>query len=97
VPKTREEILAVLARLKPELVRRFRLRRLALFGSWARGDQRPTSDVDLLVDVDPSIGLEFVTLADDLEAALQVRVDLVSSRAVKPRAWPHLEAELIDV
>jgi hypothetical protein len=97
VPKTREEILTILARVKPELVRRFKLRRLALFGSWARGDQQPSSDVDLLVDVDPSIGLEFVTLADNLEAALQAHVDLVSSRAIKPRAWPHLDSELIDV
>ena len=95
--KTREEILAVLAKQKPELQRRFPLRRLALFGSYARGDQQPDSDVDVLVEVDPSIGWEFVTLADAIEEALGLPTDVVSRRAVSPRGWSVIEPELIDV
>ena len=95
--KTREEILAVLAKRKPELARRFPLRRLALFGSYARGDQQPDSDVDVLVEVDPSIGLEFVSLADAIEEALGLPTDVVSRRAVSPRGWSVIEPELIDV
>ncbi len=95
--KTASEIVALLQGKKPELERRFKVRRLALFGSFARGDQRDDSDIDILVDVDPSIGLDFVTLADELESALGTRVDLVSTRAVKPRNWVHIEPDLIDV
>jgi hypothetical protein len=40
--------------------------------------------VDVLVEVDPSIGLRFVELADDLERALGRHVDVVSRRAIKP-------------
>jgi predicted nucleotidyltransferase len=65
--------------------------------SYARGDQRPESDVDILVDVDPSIGLEFVSLAERLEQLLGTHVDLVSRRAVKPANWKYIEPELIYV
>ncbi|MBT4101186.1 MAG: nucleotidyltransferase [Gemmatimonadetes bacterium] len=70
---------------------------MALFGSYARGDQTETSDVDILVEVDPSIGLEFVTLADELEDHLGERVELVSHRSLKPRALEHIQLDLIDV
>lgn len=94
---TKEEILIALARDKPELERRYKVRKLALFGSYARGDQLPDSDVDILVEVEPSIGLEFVTLAERIEELLGLGVDLVSSRAVTPRAMEFIEQELIYV
>jgi len=94
---TKEEILNVLAKDKPELQRRFKVSRMALFGSYARGEQRADSDVDILVEVDPSIGLDFVTLAERIEKSLGVAVDLVSSRAVTAKAMEYLEPELIYV
>lgn len=81
----------------PELRREFPVGRMALFGSVARGEERPDSDVDILVEVDPSIGLAFVTLAERLEAVLGRKVDLVSRRALKPALWQQIEPELIDV
>jgi predicted nucleotidyltransferase len=80
----RQIILERLRTIKPILQQEFPLHRMALFGSWARDEQTETSDVDILVDVDPSIGLRFVTLAERLELLLEQHVDLVSSRAVKP-------------
>jgi predicted nucleotidyltransferase len=70
---------------------------MALFGSWARNEQTETSDVDILVEVDPSIGVRFVTLVERLESLLEQHVDLVSSRAVKPNLLKQIQAELIDV
>lgn len=70
---------------------------MALFGSWARNEQTETSDVDILVEVDPSIGLRFVTLAERLESILAKHVDLVSSRALKPSLLRQIQTELIDV
>ena len=94
---TKEEILKTLAKDKPQLRKQFKVRKLALFGSYARGDQRQDSDVDILVDVDPSIGLEFVNLAERLEELLKASVDLVSSSAVTPKAFKFIEPELIYV
>jgi predicted nucleotidyltransferase len=94
---TKDEILKILAKDKPQLQKQFKVRKLALFGSWARGDQRPDSDIDILVDVDPSIGLEFVTLAEKLEQLLNASVDLISSRSVTGKAIKFIEQELIYV
>lgn len=94
---SRQNILERLRTIKPVLQQEFPLRRMALFGSWARNEQTDTSDVDILVEVDPSIGLRFVTLAERLESLLEQHVDLVSSRAVKPNLLKQIQAELIDV
>jgi len=92
----RDQILATLRKQHQELGQRYPIRRLALFGSWARGDAREDSDVDVLVDVDPSIGLKFVQLAEELELVLGRRADVVSRRAIKPEYWELIEPDLID-
>ena len=94
---TKEEILSLLVQNKSELENRFKVRRLALFGSYARGDQKPDSDVDILVDIDPSVGLEFVTLAEEIEQLLGLQIDLISQRAIKPNKLKYIEKDLIYV
>jgi predicted nucleotidyltransferase len=95
--KTKEEVLRILEREKPELMRRYGLKRLALFGSYAREDQREDSDVDIMVEIEPSVGLGFVDLADRIEDALGIRTEVVSRRAIKPRYWDIIKEELVDV
>jgi len=94
---TKDEILSLLKERRAEFESRFKVRKLALFGSYSRGDQTPESDVDILVDVSPSVGLEFVTLAERIEEILGRHVDLVSVRAMKPRMRETIEGELIYV
>jgi predicted nucleotidyltransferase len=63
-----------------------------VFGSLARGDQHSASDIDLLVDFEPGRSLLDLTgLWIDLEGALGCKVDVVSSRGLRPR----LEAEVL--
>jgi predicted nucleotidyltransferase len=95
--KTKAEILKILQKEKPELVGRYGLKRLALFGSYARETQREDSDVDVLVEIEPQIGLGFVDLADRIESVLGVRTEVVSRRAIKPRYWEIIQRELVDV
>ncbi len=83
--------------MKPDLGRRFGVRDLALFGSFARGAETDRSDIDILVDVDPAIGLDFVTLADKLEEALGRPVDLISTRALRPRHMDAIRPEALHV
>ena len=94
---TRDDILATLREASPELRREFGVRRLALFGSFARGEAGPDSDVDILVDFDPSLGLRFVDLADRLEMLVGRRADVVSFRAVPRQQLVELAEELVDV
>jgi predicted nucleotidyltransferase len=49
-----------------------------VFGSVARGEAGPDSDVDLLVDLRPNVGLEFMILWDELESLLGRSVDLTT-------------------
>ena len=70
-----------------ELCRRYQVRELALFGSSVRDDFGPESDVDLLVEFDPSAQVGFLTLSRlqrELSAALNRTVDLVPKRGLKP-------------
>jgi hypothetical protein len=93
----REDILARLRAGLPSLKRQFPLHRLSLFGSVVRGETSPESDIDIVADVEPSIGLDFVTLADKLEELTGHKIDLVSRRAIKPSLWKQIEPVLIDV
>jgi len=67
---------------------------LRLFGSVARGEERPDSDVDLLIDLSPDRGFgDYLGLAEALEALLHRHVDLVLSRSLSPHFRPYVEAE----
>ena len=94
-----EFFLETLRRHGEELRQLFPVKSLWIFGSRARDDYRPDSDLDILVEFDGPIGLEFVSLHDLLEEWLGVEVDLVSKNAVvqKPRLWAHIEKDLVNV
>jgi len=79
-----------------DLCRRYRVRELLLFGSAARGEMRPDSDIDLLVEFLPNavVGLvEHAGLMLDLEMLLGRKVDLVSKNGLKPRIRPYVLAD----
>ena len=93
-----QQILAILRERQPEIARRFGVRRLALFGSAARGDLRDDSDVDVLVEFEgPATFDGYFSLKDYLEALIGRTVDLVTERGLKPRARRHVERDLIRV
>ena len=69
-----------------ELCKRNKVRELSLFGSRARGDNRPNSDYDLLVEFFPNAGIgliEYCRLQLDLARVLRKRVDLVSKKGLR--------------
>jgi predicted nucleotidyltransferase len=94
----REEVISFLSSHREELEERFRVVFLALFGSTARGEAGPESDVDLLVEFLETPGLtEYMRLKFWLEDCLGRPVDLVMKKALKPWAKPLVEAESIRV
>jgi predicted nucleotidyltransferase len=60
-------------------------------------DYEADSDVDILVDVDPKIGLRFVELGDEIEKLLGTKVDLVSQRALKISHLELIKSDLVHV
>ena len=94
---TADDVLSVLRREKSRLEGEYPLHAMWLFGSVARGDADESSDVDILVDVDPNIGLGFVNLAEELERILERPIDLVSIRAVREDLLRRIGEERLDV
>src|SRR5947208_15593045 len=85
VMSERDDVLAVLRTVLPELRRDWPIRSLALFGSVARGEAAPESDLDILVEFEAPIGLsDFLALEDKLSALTYRRGGPVSPRAAKP-------------
>lgn len=63
------------------------VRRAWLFGSYARGEQREDSDIDIIVDFDPTVGLfKYATIYTDMKELLGREVGLVQEGALKPYA-----------
>ena len=89
------EAIERLAAARPELAT-LGVRSLHLFGSVARGEAGPTSDVDLLVDFDTPVGLfHFFRVQRRLEKILGCRVDLVMRDAVKRQLRDRVFAEAV--
>ncbi len=97
--QTVEEIRKLLSEHKRELHERFHVCGIALFGSYARHEQSPASDVDILVEFDQPVGWEVVDLREFLEELLGMKVDLVTKGAVerKPLLWRFIQQDLIYV
>jgi predicted nucleotidyltransferase len=94
----RETVLKILRGQQEELAERFSVRSLALFGSVARNQSTPDSDVDLLVEFDRPVGLfQFIDLQQYLERLLGCTVDLGTPNSLKPRLKDHVLQEAIRV
>jgi uncharacterized protein len=95
---TRRDVLNLLHENREELRTRFGVGSIALFGSYARDEARPDSDVDLLVEFEgPVTFLGFMALIDFLETLVGTRVDVATADELKPRMRPYVEKELIRV
>ena len=71
---------------------------LSLFGSVARGEERPDSDVDILVEFKgPATFDRYMDTKFYLEELLGSKVDLVTPRAIKPRLKPYIMRDLVHV
>ncbi|MVN21855.1 nucleotidyltransferase family protein [Mucilaginibacter arboris] len=92
-----EEVKITLKQLKPELMSKYGVSSLGLFGSIVRDDFTDQSDIDILVTFSKPIGVEFIDLADELEEKLNRRVDLVSRNGIKPRYYEVIEPEILYV
>ncbi len=62
------------------------IKRAYLFGSYSKGEETETSDIDILVELDHSkpIGLLFVQMIIDLEKILKKKVDLLTNKSISP-------------
>lgn len=96
--KNLKEITATIESLKPQLQERFGVETIGVFGSYTRGEQTKKSDVDILVTFweDDYPGLfKFMELEEFLSEKLDVKVDLVSKKALKPYIGKRILEEVV--
>ena len=93
----RQEAIGILQRLKPFLQRKYAVKRLGLFGSTARSVHTESSDVDVLVEFEQPIGIEFIDLSFLLEKEFDKKVDVVSLNGIKDKYFKEIEKDIIYV
>ena len=92
------QLVELLRQQLPLLSERYRVESLGVFGSYVRREQRPDSDLDVLVTFreTPSL-LKFIELENYLSDVLGVKIDLVMKDALKPHIGQHILNEAIAV
>ena len=91
---TKEHIKSVLLNNK-KILKKYKVNKIGIFGSFATGRTRKKSDVDLLVEFDDMIDLfDFIHLNDEIEQILKSKVDLVTPDTIKPYIKPKILKEV---
>lgn len=93
-----DSILTKLRELKPVIVTRYKAKEIGLFGSFVRGEQIASSDIDVLVEFEEGADLfDLIGLADYLEESLQRKVDVVPKRALRAELRESVLREVVVV
>ena len=94
--KKLDEIKEILKVQKPNLREKYKTKEIGIFGSYIRGEQSKSSDIDMLVDYEevPSL-FELVELQDYLGDLLKVKVDLVMKSGLKTRIGRRILQEVV--
>lgn len=97
VPMKRDEIIQKLKEREADL-RAQGVTHAALFGSVARGEQRPDSDIDIMVELDPKVVVtifDYAGVKDFISEMFDSPVDVVSCEGLKPLVRPRATADAI--
>ncbi len=89
------EIIELLRSHAADIKSRFGVKRIGLFGSFARGDEKKSSDVDILVEFEKPTFRNFMDLSFYLEDLFGKEVDLVTTKGLHPRIRQYVEKDVI--
>ena len=93
-----EVFVTVLRAHKADLIERYDVRSLGVFGSYVRGEAKPDSDLDVLVEFStPPTLFEYVRLQNELTDQLGIQVDLVMKSALKPMIGEQILEEVVAI
>ena len=83
---------------KKELIEKYKIKRIGIFGSYVRGNQKKRSDIDILVDYReiPDL-LKFIELERHLEKLLKKKVDLVEKTSIRPQLKEVILGEVLYI
>lgn len=91
---SKKQILSILRKNYPHLAAEYGVKSMAIFGSYAKGESQPTSDVDILVEFERPIGLKFIDFAEYLERLLGKKVDILTPAGLQGIRVPRVAHEI---
>lgn len=95
---TIDRIIKILKEHERELKEKYGVKSIGIFGSYVRGEQKQTSDLDILVEFEKPVDFfEFLELEEYLENLLGVKVDLVLKKTLKPGIAKTVLKEVVYV
>lgn len=93
-----KDVRKILQAHRKELNRKYGVTEIGIFGSFVKNQQNDSSDVDILVEFNKAIDLlTFVNLKNYLSDLLEVNVDLVMKKALKPKIGQRILQEVVDI
>lgn len=94
-----EEIKKRIKEKEKFLREKYKIKRIAIFGSRARKEEKEGSDIDIILEFSEPIGWEIVEIKDFFESLLDLRVDILTFKGVlrKPSFWDSIKEDLIYV
>ena len=81
--------------MKKYLEDKYFVKEIGLFGSYARNEQHDNSDIDLIVEFSHPIGIEFISLANEIENEFKTKIDLISIKSINKHYMSELKNEII--
>jgi hypothetical protein len=90
-----EQILTILRKHEPELRRKYPVTKFGVFGSYARGEATTASDIDIAVEIDGNMGLDFIAMADEIESLFGIKTDVVPMRSIKEKYLPFVKQDIV--
>jgi len=95
--KNMREIIKILTEHKEKLEKKYKFRRMdviwriRIFGSYARGEQRETSDIGLIVDFEETPTLIKLIRVEEIERIIGVKVDILTEESISPFIKPYIK------
>ena len=96
--KTLEEVKKTLKKHKEDVVRKYKVKEIGIFGSLVRGEQKKRSDIDILVEYSelPDL-LKLIELERHLQRLLKKKVDLVEKNGIRPELKDRILREVVYI
>jgi len=89
------DIIEILKKHKDIIQKKYTVKKIGIFGSYAKGTQKKSSDIDILVEHETPTYNNFIDLAFYLEELYGKKIDLITVKGLSPYIFPYVEKEVV--
>ncbi len=89
------DIIEILKKHKDIIQKKYTVKKIGIFGSYAKGTQKKSSDIDILVELETPTYNNFIDLAFYLEELYGKKIDLITMKGLSPYIFPYVEKEVV--